>query len=439
MAAFVTPVWASSASVGTTPRTLGASGSCVLRPRLRSAGRCRSRAGVSRLRGERMRSAMESDTVVDKADAHSLGTGAPASPSAPATVAESAALGAAESKNGSVREGRKEGIMRLAIPSKGGMADETKALLKAVGMDLVISNPRQYIAKLRDVENLEVWLQRPSDIARKVANGDVDLGITGHDLIAEYAGMSQEIVTVHEDLGFGACHLGIGVPMGWSHINTIDELFAEYANAPEPLRIATKFSNLGERFFAEKGFSNYRFVYMDGALEASTQMGTADIILDLVSSGVTLRENLLKEISGGMVLQSTMQLVANRTELQKSKPLLGVARELLERIEAHILGADQYNLIANIRGASPGEVARKLAKGTVLRGMDGPTISMVIPPQGMDEGMYAIALVIPKRLLYRAVQELRSIGGSGVCVLPVTYVFEAESKRWNQVERALEL
>ena len=338
-----------------------------------------------------------------------------------------------------LREGRKEGIMRLAIPSKGGMAEETKALLKSIGMDVIISNPRQYVAKLKGVEDLEVWLQRPSDIARKVSDGDVDLGITGFDLIAEYATNADEILTVHEDLGFGRCRLGVGVPISWTHIRSLDDLIAAFQDRPEPLRVATKFNLRGAQFFAEKGFSNYRFVYMDGALEASTQMGTADVILDLISSGVTLRENLLKELDDGVVLQSTMQLVANKRELKKSPALLAVARELLERIEAHIHGEDQYNLIANIRGASPGEVARKLAKGTVLRGMDGPTISMVIPPQDAEEGMYAIGIVIPKRILYRAVQELRSIGGSGVCVLPVTYVFELESQRWKRVEEELSL
>uniref|UniRef100_A0A7S1TD67 ATP phosphoribosyltransferase n=1 Tax=Compsopogon caeruleus TaxID=31354 RepID=A0A7S1TD67_9RHOD len=230
--------------------------------------------------------------------------------------------------------------------------------------------------------------------------------------------------------------------MSWNNVSSIQELAAEVAQMVDrPLRVATKFHTVATKFLGDYGISNYALVNMEGALEASTQMGTADCIIDLISSGTTLRENLLKEIEGGTILESTMQLIGNRSALRHDSSdgafLRGVTQELLERIEAHTLGRDRYNLIANIRGTSPGEVARRLGVSTSLRGVDGPTISAVIPPRGENSGMYAIGIIVPKSDLYHAVQELRQIGGSGVCVLPVTFVFERSSLRWDRLMASL--
>lgn len=332
--------------------------------------------------------------------------------------------------------------IRVAIPSKGGMSSATTRLLEDVGMAVQLLNPRQYVASLRNAPGVEVWLQRPPDIVRKVRDGDVDLGFVGYDLVAEHGGSDGRVVAAHEDLGYGGCRLAIGVPMAWPHVSSVADL-AAVVNAPgaAALRVATKFPVRTRAFFAAAGMDNYELVKMDGALEASTQMGTADVIVDLVSSGVTLRENLLKEINGGTLVTSAFQLVGNRASLSAPGPtgdaLRGLCRELVERIDAHLMGQQQCNVIANIRGSSMNDVARRLGAQTDLCGMDGPTINSVVPPRGTETGMYAIGLVVPKDSVYRAIQQLRSVGGSGVCVLPVTYVFEQESKRWHALLQQL--
>eukprot|EP00168_Porphyra_purpurea_P008761 TRINITY_DN2120_c0_g2_i3.p1 TRINITY_DN2120_c0_g2~~TRINITY_DN2120_c0_g2_i3.p1 ORF type:complete len:496 (+),score=186.54 TRINITY_DN2120_c0_g2_i3:162-1490(+) len=332
--------------------------------------------------------------------------------------------------------------IRIAIPSKGGMSTATTALLRDVGMDVQMLNPRQYVAALRNAPGVEVWLQRPPDIVRKVRDGDVDLGFVGYDLVSEHGGGNGQVVIAHEDLGYGGCRLSIGVPMAWAHVSSVTEL-AAVVNAPgaAALRVATKFPVRTREFFQAAGMVNYEVVKMDGALEASTQMGTADVIVDLVSSGVTLRENLLKEIDGGTLVTSAFQVVGNRASLAArgatGDALRALCRELLERIDAHLMGKEQCNIIANIRGSSMNDVARRLGAQTDLCGMDGPTINSVVPPRGTETGMYAIGLVVPKDSVYRAIKQLRSVGGSGVCVLPVTYVFEQESKRWNALLQEL--
>lgn len=331
-------------------------------------------------------------------------------------------------------------FIRVAIPSKGAILDDTKDLLSNVGVNVQIRNPRQYVASMRGVD-AEVWLQRPADIVRKVRDGDVDLGFTGYDLVAEYGGRDSQIISVHERLAYGECRLAIGVPMAWDNVTNVAQLADRSRN--QSLRIATKYKNETTRFFAEQGISNYRVIPMDGALEASTQMGTADCIVDLVSSGVTLRENLLKEIDGGTLLNSSMQLIGNRKRLAEQSPLgeklRDVTREILERIEAHIFGKNNYNIIANIRGSSMVDVSRRLATQENLRGVDGPTISPVVPSADSDEGMYAISIVVPKDGLYSAIQQLRSVGGSGVTVLPVSFIFPQSCTRWDTLVRTLGL
>ncbi|KAI0564973.1 Histidine biosynthesis HisG [Gracilaria domingensis] len=322
--------------------------------------------------------------------------------------------------------------IRLAIPSKGDILNSTKQLLSEIGMDVQLHNPRQYVAALRG-SDLEVWLQRPADIVRKVRDGHCDLGIVGHDLVAEHGGTKKSVVAVHDRLGYGDCRLSVGVPMAWT--DCVDMSGLRKRASMNELRIATKYINETRRFLLFHGIDNYRVIKMDGALEASTQMGTADCIIDLVSSGTTLRENLLKEITGGTLLSSSMQLVTNRSHISDEgafgERLRSITQELVERIEAHLLGKNNYNIIANIRGSSMVDVSRRLASQSDLRGMDGPTVSPVVPPADADEGMYAISIVLPKEQLYSAIQQLRSVGGSGVTVLPVAFLFPQHCKRWT--------
>jgi ATP phosphoribosyltransferase len=141
-----------------------------------------------------------------------------------------------------------------------------------------------------------------------------------------------------------------------------------------------------------------------------------------------------------------MQLIGNRFRLTADpeqfsfvRRLRDFVRELIERMDAHFTAQEHFNVIANIRGESAGDVARRLGEFTDLRGLDGPTISTVIPPRGVAHGMYAIGLVVKKTQIYSAMKQLRRVGGSGVCVLPVTFVFEGATDRWQRLCRDLNI
>ncbi|KAH0883926.1 hypothetical protein HID58_060022 [Brassica napus] len=314
--------------------------------------------------------------------------------------------------------------IRLGLPSKGRMAADSIDLLK--------------------LPNTEVWFQRPKDIVRKLLSGDLDLGIVGLDTLSEYGQENEDLIIVHEALNFGDCHLSIAIPNYgiYENINSLKEL-AEMPQWSEerPLRVATGFTYLGPKFMEENGIKHVTFSTADGALEAAPAMGIADCILDLVSSGTTLKENNLKEIEGGVVLESQAALVASRRALTERKGALNTVHEILERLEAHLKADGQFTVVANMRGNSAQEVAERVLSQPSLSGLQGPTISPVYCKQEgkVSIDYYAIVICVPKKALYESVKQLRAVGGSGVLISPLTYIFDEETPRWGQLLRKLKI
>jgi ATP phosphoribosyltransferase len=333
--------------------------------------------------------------------------------------------------------------IRLALPSKGRMEDETLALLRDCGLTIKKVNPRQYIAQIDEIANLEVWFQRSADVVRKVRDGDADLGIVGLDKIAEYRGQADHVIIIHDALGYGHCHLSVAVPEDWAEVNTLDDLARLAASASgngnRSLRVVSKYPRLAQAFLDEHNIKPYHMLHADGALEAAPQMGTAEFIIDLVSSGVTLRENRLKEVKDGRILNSQATFIGNRQALIQRPEVLAAAQELLERFEAHLRATDHYTIIANMRGQSPEEVARKVFEKSELGGLQGPTISPIYLREPQETNWYSVTVVVRKDRFRSAIEQLRQIGGSGVLVLPVVYIFEEEPLRWRQLLKNLNL
>ncbi|CAN6587436.1 unnamed protein product [Malus baccata var. baccata] len=348
---------------------------------------------------------------------------------------------AAETVNGPVSE-RNE--IRLGLPSKGRMAADTLDLLKDCQLSVKHVNPRQYVAQIPQLSNLEVWFQRPKDIVRKLLSGDLDLGIAGFDTVSEYGEGNEDLIIIHDALDYGDCRLSLAIPKYgiFENINSLKEL----AQMPQwtkekPLRVATGFTYLGPKFMKDNGLNHVSFSTADGALEAAPAMGIADAILDLVSSGTTLKENNLKEIDGGVVLQSQAVLVASKRSLIQRKSALDTTHEILERLEAHLRAEGQFTVVANMRGNSAEEVAERVLSQASLSGLQGPTVSPVFCKRGGQIAVdyYAIVICVPKKALYKSVQQLRAIGGSGVLVSPLTYIFDEETPRWRELLSTLGL
>ncbi|GAB2233284.1 hypothetical protein Droror1_Dr00002503 [Drosera rotundifolia] len=328
--------------------------------------------------------------------------------------------------------------IRLGLPSKGRMANDTLELLKDCQLAVRQVNPRQYVADIPLLPNLEVWFQRPKDIVRKLLSGDLDLGFVGLDTVSEYGQGDEDLVIVHDALDYGSCHLSVAIPKYgiFENISSIEELAKmPQWTAEKPLRVATGFTYLGPKFMKENGLKHVVFSTADGALEAAPAMGIADAILDLVSSGTTLRENNLKEIEGGVVLESQAVFIASRKSLIQHNGVLDITHEILERLEAHLRAAGQFTVVANMRGSSAEEVAERILGQPSLSGLQGPTVSPVFCKRDgiVRAEYYAIVICVRKKALYESIQQLRAIGGSGVLVSPLTYIFDEETPRWPQL------
>src|SRR6266513_2084461 len=201
----------------------------------------------------------------------------------------------------------------------------------------------------------EVVFQRATDIFEEVNAGSVDLGITGYDIVAEHRSEEDEIVVVHGELGFRRCSLVIAVPEGWVDVTSVADLAevaVELRSAGRELRVATKYPNLARQFLYDRGMTYFDLVEVSGAIEAAPALETADVICDITSSGVTLRENRLKPISGGVVVESQACLIGNRRELQGDSERLEATRGLLELMEAYLRSRQQISITANMPGRS---------------------------------------------------------------------------------------
>lgn len=325
--------------------------------------------------------------------------------------------------------------IRLSLPSKGRLQDNALSFLAAAGLSVFKPNPRQYQAELPALPELGVLFQRPGDIVVSVRQGSVDFGITGLDVIEEKRGANGDIIILHDSLGFGHCSLKLAVPEAWKEVTDIPSLKIFSKTLNHPLRVATKFPVLTERFLHQNDIP-HTLISAEGTLETAPTIGYADIITDLVSSGQTLQDNRLRALPDGLIQPSQSALIANRKTLQTNPEALEMARRLLEYIEAHLRAKENLLVIANMRGESPEAIAKKLFTQTSVGGLQGPTTSPIVTRE-VNQNWYSITIVVRRDRLTQAIGELRGIGGSGIIVSPVTYIFEEEPPRYTAMLAAL--
>jgi len=325
--------------------------------------------------------------------------------------------------------------IRLSLPSKGRLESNALEFLTAAGLRVLKPNPRQYQANLPALPDLGVIFQRPGDIVVSVRQGSVDFGITGLDVIEEKRGDNGDILILYDALGFGHCALTLAIPEAWETVIDIPSLKKFVGTLDHPLRVATKFPNLTKRFLDQHGIP-HTLIAAEGTLETAPTIGYADVISDLVSSGQTLKDNRLRALPDGVIQPSQAALIANRKTLQTHPEVLEMARRLLEYIEAHLRAKENLLVIANMRGENPEAIAQRIFTETSVGGLQGPTISPVMVRDG-GRNWFSVSVVVRRDGLPQAITELRSIGGSGIIVSPVTYIFEEEPPRYKAMLDAL--
>jgi ATP phosphoribosyltransferase len=282
-----------------------------------------------------------------------------------------------------------------------------------------------------------VLFQRVIDVAYKVAEGTAQLGITGVDVVAEYG--NDDLIIVHPNLGYGGCRLVVAVPEAWIDVDSMVDLaevaldFREFHG--RNLRVATTYPRNTRQFLHAHGLHHFAIVQAEGAIEAAPTIGHADIIVDLVATGTTLRENHLKALADGVIVESQACLVGHRPSLLEDEESREAARRMLEHIDAALEGKRYMQVTVNMRGDDAREIARRVAASPLTRGLQGPTVS---PIDGAEPGWHTVTVIVASRSLLPAIEHLRSIGGTQAAVAPVRYLFMERSLTNEALTRRLQ-
>lgn len=209
-------------------------------------------------------------------------------------------------------------MITLAIPSKGRLKEQALEALARAGLAVNLpGDERKYRARIEGVESIEVAFLSASEIAGEIGQGTVDLGITGEDLLRETLADWETRAEIVARLGFGNADVVVAVPDIWLDVDSmadLDDVAADFRQRHgRRLRIATKYWRLTQQFFSQKhGIQVYRIVESLGATEGAPAAGLADVIVDITTTGSTLRANHLKVLGDGVVLRSEACLVASR-------------------------------------------------------------------------------------------------------------------------------
>jgi ATP phosphoribosyltransferase len=278
-------------------------------------------------------------------------------------------------------------MIRIALPNKGRLAEGARELLEQAGLAFEMRE-RSLQASLGS--EFTALFVNARDIPEFVADGAADVGITGGDLVAECG----RPLTMLLDLGFGRCRLSVAVRED-SGIDSVEQI-------PAGARVATVFPNLTRRFF-EALDCEIMLVPISGAAEIAPHIGVADIIVDLVSTGSTLKVNGLVEIEP--VLESAAQLIGRPGLLDDEQQGRRV-RGLVTALESVLRAKNQRYLMANVPKSVLADIKR------ILPGINGPTILDV-----MDGGEFVAAhAVVDQRDIYRTMAELKEVGAQGILV-----------------------
>lgn len=324
--------------------------------------------------------------------------------------------------------------LRIAIPSDGAMYDPTLSFFAAAGMPIDRPSPRRYVAAVPAIPGVEVILQRARDITAQVEAGNADAGFVGYDDYRERRVENGDTILALTDLGFGRCELVLAVPDSWVDVESmadVADLSVQFRESGRELRIATKAPRLAQRFLFGHGVNYFSLPQVSGTLEAAPAMGYADLIIDITATGTSLRENRLKRLRDGTVIESEGCMIVNGASMRAKPDALEGVREVLERIDARREARDYCRITANIEGASEEAVAAKVHERPEAAGLHGPTVARVFAADGGS--WYAVTVFARRDDLALVVDHFRAIGGASVTVSQADYVFAQENTSYRQL------
>ena len=280
--------------------------------------------------------------------------------------------------------------LRIAIPNKGRLNERAVELLMNAGLDLGEGWGRRLYVNVKN-QDIEVIFVRAQDVPELVASGAIDMGITGQDQVAESGEDAEPLL----ELDFGHCRLCVAVPEA-SGIKNVSDI-------GNGCRVATSFPDMTKKFFDSKN-RKVDIITVSGAAEIMPYLGVSDVIVDLVSSGSTLKTNRLIVIEDIMASQAVI-ICNKRSAKSKKDDVNGI----VSSVKSVITAETKKYLMADIPKSKLPEVQK------MFPGVAGPT---VMPIAGNDD-MVAMHAVIDKKDVYDSVNALKKMGAKGILTLPI--------------------
>jgi ATP phosphoribosyltransferase len=224
----------------------------------------------------------------------------------------------------------------LALPSKGRLMEQCEQHFRERGLPVAKTGAgRGYRGEIAGLAEVEVSFVSSGEIAQRLKTGSVHLGVTGEDLMREASDDADDRVAFLVPLGFGRADVVVAVPSFWLDVERMADLELMAMDFRRRhgrrLRVASKYLGLTRRFFAREGVTSYRIVESLGATEGAPAAGLAELIVDITTTGKTLRDNGLKVLDDGVILRSQANLVSAKAAAWTPR-LRGLAAEIARRL-----------------------------------------------------------------------------------------------------------
>lgn len=280
--------------------------------------------------------------------------------------------------------------LKLAVPNKGRLNERTMEILRQAGLEIENGSERKLYATVNHGD-MSVLFLRAQDIVRFVHSGSVDMGITGWDIVMETDLEVEKML----DLDYGRCRLSVAAPEAAGYRSATD--------IPDGAKVATSFPHMASKFFEGLG-KKVDVITVSGAAEVTPHLGVADVIVDLVSSGSTLKTNKLVEVA--VIAESQAVLVASKKSLASKGTEM---RELASAIESVLAAEGKRYLMADV----PVDILDEVR--SFLPGVAGPTVMNIAG----RKDIVAIHVVVDKPQIYDSVNRLKRIGATGILIVPI--------------------
>jgi ATP phosphoribosyltransferase len=280
--------------------------------------------------------------------------------------------------------------LRFGVPNKGRLNERTIELLTKAGLDLGEDIGRKLYVKVRN-QDLEIMFVRAQDIPEFIARGAIDVGITGLDQLAESGHDLKNVL----NLQFGYCRLAVAVPEA-SPVRCVEDI-------PNGSRIATSFPKITKRYFDSIG-KDVSVIVVSGAAEIMPYLGISDYIVDLVSSGSTLRMNHLVDV--GTLVESQAAVITSEAAISEHWDEI---EEVINSIDSVIAAERSKYIMADVPRDRLADVER------ILPGIGGPTVLEIAG----NKEYVAVHAVIASDAIYHAITELKKIGAKGILTTPI--------------------